>query len=136
MSTSETANAHGHCLCGGVKYEVFGPLREITYCHCEMCRRSTGHYFASTACEKADMRFVSADSLKWYESSEFARRGFCGQCGSQLFWEMKCASYIAILAGSLDKPTGLRGNQHIYTASKGDYYEICDGLPQKLEWES
>jgi hypothetical protein len=121
----------GHCLCGGVKYEVHGPLRDITYCHCEMCRRSTGHFFASTACDRADFRLVSSDSLQWYQSSELARRGFCKTCGSQLFWETKDAPYISILAGSVDKPTGLHGADHIYVGSKGDYYEITDGLPQK-----
>ena len=58
-----------------------------------------------------------------------ARRGFCSRCGSHLFWLSK-ADQMAILAASLDEPTGLKVGSHIFTADKGDYYEIADGLPQ------
>jgi hypothetical protein len=74
---------------------------------------------------------MQADSsLRWYQSSPEARRGFCGHCGSQLFWQAVNESAVSILAGSLDLQTGLTGADHIFTADKGDYYEICDGLPQ------
>ena len=34
------------------------------------------------------------------------------------------------MAGAFDKPSGLKGESHIFVADKGDYYAICDGLPQ------
>jgi hypothetical protein len=40
------------------------------------------------------------------------------------------------MAGALDLPTGLRADKHIFTAEKGDYYEICDGLPQSPGWHN
>ena len=42
----------GGCLCGGVRYAVTGPLRDIIACHCEQCRRSSGHFVAATACRR------------------------------------------------------------------------------------
>jgi hypothetical protein len=74
---------------------------------------------------------LTEGSVRWYQSSTVARRGFCEICGSQLFWDHAGASHISIMAGAIDAPTGLSGAEHIFVASKGDYYEICDGLPQK-----
>jgi hypothetical protein len=97
-----------------------------------MCRRASGHFVAFTACASDDLHLQSARALRWYQSSAHARRGFCETCGSQLFWEPQGGIYVAIAAGSLDDPTGLRAIEHIYVADVGDYYEISDGLPQKL----
>jgi hypothetical protein len=36
--------------------------------------------------------------------------------------------HVAIAAGTLDQPTGLRTVAHIYVADGGDYYTIADGL--------
>ena len=127
---SEGAVARGQCLCGGVRFEVHGPLRPVVYCHCSMCRRSSGHFDAATACAPEHLRLLSAQSLRWYRSSTIARRGFCGTCGSQLFWEPTHGGHISIWAGTLEMPTGLRPSMHIFVAEKGDYYEITDGLPQ------
>ena len=125
--------ASGACLCGDVRYEVRGPLRPVIVCHCSQCRRSTGHVLASTAARRADFVITHGDSLRWYDSSEKARRGFCGRCGSNLFWDGKGLDYVAISAGTLDPPTGLALARHIYVASKGDYYTIDDGLPQSRD---
>ena len=54
-------------------------------------------------------------------------------CGSFLFWDPSTKPEIAVSTGSLDAPTGVRLQSHIFTASKGDYYAISDGLPQNPE---
>ena len=126
----EHAVARGRCLCGGVRFEVHGALRPVIYCHCTMCRRSSGHFDAATACAPEHLRLLAAQPLRWYQSSASARRGFCGTCGSQLFWERTHGSHISIWAGTLDMPTGLKAVEHIFVGDKGDYYEITDGLPQ------
>jgi hypothetical protein len=125
------AVASGRCLCGGVRFEVRGPLRPVIYCHCTMCRRASGHFDAATACAPGHLRLLSAQPLRWYQSSAIARRGFCGTCGSQLFWEPVHGGHISIWAGTLDRPTGLKAAEHIFVGDKGDYYEITDGLPQR-----
>lgn len=127
---SQGTTARGQCLCGAVRFEVRGLLRPIIYCHCAMCRRASGHFAAATACAPEHLRLISAESLRWYRSSASARRGFCGTCGSPLFWEPAHGRHISIWAGTLDSPSGLEASTHIFTADKGDYYEIEDGLPQ------
>jgi hypothetical protein len=117
----------GSCLCGEVAFEVDGALRPVIGCHCHQCRKQTGHFLAATGAKLAHFTLTSDASLKWYRASDTARRGFCGACGSTLFWQRDGADYIAIAAGAIDEPTGLRLMGHIFCADKGDYYEITDG---------
>jgi hypothetical protein len=119
----------GGCLCGRVRYRVAGPLRPIVACHCGQCRRTSGHHTAATACRRGDLAVEGEDALTWYESTPGVRRGFCGRCGSSLFWDRDGSDTLSIFAGSLDQPSGLRMVMHIFTEDAGDYYQIADGLP-------
>jgi hypothetical protein len=71
--------------------------------------------------------------LRWIKSPNSdadARRGFCGECGSSLFWDPPGEDTISIAAGTLDPPTGLRIVGHWYTSQASDYYDLPDdGLP-------
>jgi len=130
MSTEPTAKASGACLCGSVKYEVDGPLRPIVYCHCAQCRRTSGHYVAATACNPDHLTLSVDKGLRWFRSSSYAERGFCATCGASVFWRPDHGDYVSIMAGTLDRPTGLRAVQHIFVTAASDYYSIDDGLPQ------
>lgn len=121
---------HGSCQCGAVRFQVLAPLAPPDACHCTQCRKQSGHYFVSTDVPKSALTLLSADSLRWYDSSEKVRRGFCMNCGSSLFFEPKFRDWIGIAMGAFDTPTQTRLTLHIFTAEKGDYYDITDGLPQ------
>lgn len=130
-SQRDDAGIHrGGCLCGAVRYEVRGDLRPVVNCHCGQCLRFHGHHGAYSGAPWDRVAITGEDSLRWYASSERARRGFCGVCGSSLFWERHGGGFLSIAAGSLDRPTGLRTVRHIFTAERADYYEISDGLEQ------
>ena len=124
----------GGCLCGAVSYEVRGPLRDVFICHCRECRRWHGHVGAFTAADRDDLVLTSADELRWIDSPDSdagARRGFCAECGSSLFWDAPDRPTVSIAAGTLDGPTGLRVTAHWYVSQAGDYYELpADGLPR------
>ena len=118
----------GGCLCGGVQYVVTGPLSDVINCHCGQCRRTHGHFAGYTEAPLSDFKLESSESLKWYQSSPQARRGFCSICGASLFWVPEGGDGVWIAAGTLDKPTGLRTLAHIFVADAGDYYTIADDL--------
>jgi len=120
----------GSCLCGAVHFEVSGPLRGVIFCHCSQYRKQTGHFFAATNVLTENLTISGEDQVKWYAASPDALRGFCGTCGSALFWKAKNYPYTAILAGAFDGAPGLVGLRHDFVANKGDYYQITDGLPQ------
>lgn len=117
----------GGCLCGAVRYRVTAPMRPVIACHCEQCRKTSGHHVAATSAPREAVEI--AGELRWYSSSDSAKRGFCPICGSNLFWDGPGAN-LSIFAGTLDTPTGLKLAGHIFIGDKGDYYEITDGLPQ------
>jgi hypothetical protein len=127
-------NSQGGCLCGGVRYEVSGELRQIVACHCSQCRRTSGNFVTATHCESANLTFESDKSLRWYRSSEGAERGFCGTCGGNLFWRHIGGDGVSIMAGTLDPPTGLRLTKHIFVADKSDYYDLNDDLEKLAQW--
>lgn len=130
-NTRSPRKATGHCLCGAIVYEVRGPLRPVNVCHCDECRRFSGSLWHATAAWRDDLRIDDPDRrLSWYQSSETARRGFCAACGSSLFMDYDNRPYMAITAGTLDKPTGLRMVRHIFTIERGDYYDLADDLPR------
>ncbi len=124
----------GGCCCGAVRYEVSQALTPVTFCHCSRCRRWHGHVGAWVAVDRPGFRLVEARGLRWYVSSPTVRKGFCGECGSSLFWDEDGELKISICAGTLDAPTGLTAKAHIYLGSKGDYYEVPDdGLLRREE---
>lgn len=130
MSEQSPVRATGRCLCGGVRYEVTGPMRPVMACHCRQCQRTSGNFVAASRCASADLTLVAKATLAWYRSSPEAERGFCRTCGGNLFWRPTGGTTTSIMAGTLDTPTGLTLREHIFVADKGDWYEITDGLPQ------
>ena len=124
----------GSCDCQRVVFELIGELRDVVFCHCSQCRKTSGHYWAATQVPKVNLNLIKATSLSWYDSSDKARRGFCSVCGSSMFYERKGIDKISVSAGSLEIPTSLDRMRHIYVTSKGDYYDISDDLPQFEEY--
>ncbi|MCY1077275.1 GFA family protein [Archangium lansingense] len=125
----------GGCACGAVRYGITLELTPVTFCHCSKCRRWHGHVGAYTAVDRPGFELTEQRGLRWYAASATVRRGFCGECGSSLFWDEEGAPKMSICAGTLDAPTGLTPKAHIYLGSQGDYYEVPDdGLIRREEF--
>lgn len=119
----------GSCLCGDVRFKVTGKLLgRANACHCSQCRKQSGHHWASANVAPSGIEITGP--VSWYEASAVAKRGFCKRCGSFLFWKAHDEDQISFALGALDDEGGIRLQGHIFTADKGDYYEISDGLPQ------
>jgi hypothetical protein len=128
-------NITGGCLCGGVRYQIVGKLRDVITCHCEQCRRTSGHFVAATACRKTNFKLTLQRTLQWYCAVVGFRRGFCNECGSSLFFEETGGERMSIAAGSLDKPQGLHIAAQIFVAEAGDYYTIDPQVPASKRGE-
>ena len=122
------------CLCGGVSFELHGPLDSVVACHCSQCRKQTGNYWASTHTADADLKMLKSQTLAWYRASENAQRGFCKACGSTLFWKKDGSDVTSVCAGAIDGESGLKLAGHIYVADAGDYYEIAGGGYRLQQW--
>ena len=130
MSDKATEQVTGGCLCGAVRFTATGKLRPVVLCHCGQCRKWHGHVGAYTAVDHGGFKLTEQRGLRWFDSSAIAKRGFCAECGSSLFWQGKGKPYISIAAGTLDPPTHLKSDRHFFVVDKGDYYEIDEHLPQ------
>lgn len=128
---SKASPTHGRCLCAGIRYVVRGKLRDVIDCHCERCRRFTGHHMAATSARLRDITIEDADSLlRWFWPAPEVGYAFCARCGSSLFWQcVDDATRWTICAGTLDTPTGLKTTQAWWISEAGDYYSRPD-LPE------
>ena len=124
----------GRCLCGAVRYEVRGPLQDVLICHCEECRRWHGHISAFTAARREDLVLDDQHAMRWIDSpasDAHARRGFCGACGSSLFWDAPGRETISIAAGTVDGSVALHVAGHIFVSERAAYDDLPDdGLPR------
>jgi len=92
--------------------------------------RQTGHFVAATNVPDERLVIEGGEAIAWFAASDEAKRGFCGRCGSLLFWKHRDLDTVSVMAGAFDTPTGLVAECHIFVSDKGDYYTIDDGLPQ------
>lgn len=131
----EREPAHGRCLCGGVRFTLRGESRDVVNCHCERCRRFTGHHMAATSASVGDIEVDDEDALlTWFFPVPEAGYGFCSRCGSSLFWQSSAdEARWSICAGTLDPPTGMTTVQAWWVSHASDYHVRPD-LPE-LETE-
>ena len=126
----------GSCLCGGIRYEIHGPVGSALYCHCSMCRKWHGTAFrARLSVPVSSFRFVRGEELLVeYRSSAINIRRFCRVCGSPIVnsWSGEPDCY-GLAMGSLDDDPQVRSSCHIYVGSKAPWFEITDNLPQFSE---
>ena len=118
------------CLCGGIKIKVKGKLRHIINCHCSQCMKTHGNYAAYTACPENNITFIKKRTLKWYNSSKIAKRGFCSNCGASMFYKLFNSNNISIAAGMLNNPTKLKTHFNIFTKKKLDFYKLDLKIPK------
>jgi hypothetical protein len=123
----------GSCLCGGVRFAIEGELEPIQLCHCSQCRKAQGTPFASNipVPTTAFRLFSGGELLKAYESSPGKQRVFCSNCGSPIYSQNeRLPGVLRIRAGILDGDLATRPQAHIYVASKANWWELDDDLPQ------
>lgn len=125
----------GGCQCGAVRYELRA-IPKSTICHCRMCQKAVGNFFAALAMvNKADLTWVSGEP-SFYASSNVAKRGFCAACGTPLTFGFNERDTIEVTTGSLDDPAAFPMTEHFGIESRLPWVTIGEGLPQHRTDES
>jgi hypothetical protein len=121
----------GGCLCGGVRYQITGPLDRSTLCHCATCRRASGsHVLGWVTIAKRDFLFTSNLPAE-FRSSTPVLRTFCPTCGTPLtYWHDKWPEHIDVTIGSLDAPGSVAPADHTWMSHAVAWDKPADGLPQ------
>lgn len=134
MSTQD--HYAGSCLCGGIQYEVRGPLGDIIQCHCRRCRKATGTAFATNSpIAKADFYLLQGQQLlKSFTTTTGVSRNFYSECGSPIYSvKADLPDVYRLRIGSLDTPIEQKPTCHFYVGSKAEWEDIHDTLPQYNE---
>lgn len=95
----------GGCQCGTVRFRMEGELTHSSICHCRMCQKASGGYYAPLVSVRGTELEWTRGERKRFKSSNFAFRGFCGDCGTPLTYE--APDGLAIAAGAFDDPAAL-----------------------------
>lgn len=128
----------GSCLCNQVQYEITSRPKQINLCHCQMCQKFSGSAFGAFMFVPAEGFKVTKgqDKIKIFNSSDWAARSFCSNCGSSIEYIVKEETGLKFLAaGTLDDDPGISAHHHIFTADKADWFDIEADIPQFPDYE-
>ena len=127
--------AHGQCQCGAVTFELQLPSKWLAHCHCSMCRHAHGAGYVTWLGMPSE-RCVVDDSeaqLRWFSSSAEAERGFCGRCGSPLFFRSsRWPGELHVAFAQVRDPVDRNPQAHVFWDSHVAWaLPADDGLPRK-----
>ena len=126
----------GGCQCGAVRYELARPPHDASICHCRMCQRATGSYFAPLASVGNSDFSVTKGELAIYASSAVAERGFCAECGSPLTFRYLEEEEISVAIPSLDAPDLVAPEIQYGIESVSAHFHGLSDLPGETTEES
>ena len=122
---SKTTEAKGQCLCGAVQVEAKALETSVGACHCTTCRRwGGGPFFAVSA--GTDLTFEGEENIVRFSSSDWAERGFCGKCGTHLFYHLKDGSAYIMAAGLFGDVEGYVFDHQVFVDERPGYYAFAN----------
>lgn len=122
----------GWCLCGACSFELVGKHNWVGHCHCESCRRATSSPFTTWIGQQNGFwRFTGAQPVE-YASSPGTMRGFCGTCGSPLFYRSdRYPNETHFYAALLENPAGVEPGAHFNADEMLAWIHLADHLPRR-----
>lgn len=123
----------GGCSCGAVRFEVRGPLGKASICHCRMCQKAYGNFFAPlVSVREAFMVWTKAEPRR-FQSSNLVKRGFCDHCGTPLTYE--APDGLALSIAAFDHPEAIEPVIQYGIESKLGYVDHLGALEARTTLE-
>lgn len=123
----------GQCMCGAVTYRA-ETEDKVSVCYCKMCQRWASGVFMGVMTESFEIA-GGEDRLAVVKSSDWAERGFCRECGSNLFYRVPEHGYLSVAMGSLDDTSGLRPRIQFYVDKRPDGFALAAETKEMTEDE-
>lgn len=128
----------GGCFCGAIRYR-FTDVFDAGYCHCSICRRTTGAPMIAWANTPAPGFNLLQGEPKFLSSSYDFKRGFCGECGTLMFSRSKDPArwaYVSIHHGTIDRAAEIEPAVHICWSDRLPWFDTTDHLPRVADTSS
>lgn len=119
----------GGCQCGAVRFRVEGALLNASICHCRMCQKAFGNFYAPLATAPADGLSWTRGAPKRFASSNHVKRGFCAECGTPLTYE--APDGVALAIGAFDHPEEIAPTIQYGLEGKLPYVDALSSLPAR-----
>ena len=124
----------GGCLCGAVQVVANEASSDFGACHCGTCRRWGGGPFLAVDCG-VEVHFEGEKHIQVFDSSAWAERGFCGRCGTHLFYRIKESGQTILPVGLFGLQTGFAFDRQVFVDHKPDYYDFANETTKLTEAE-
>lgn len=119
-----TRSINGRCNCGAVCFTGLAKEGAVSVCHCDMCRRWSSGPYLSISCR--DMCFEGEQAITVVRSSDWAERGFCGRCGSNIYYHLVGTIEYQIAVGTLDDQSNLHLELQVFTDRRPPFYSFAE----------
>lgn len=127
MSLANIPTYSGGCQCGAVRFHVEGAMGEPSICHCRMCQKAFGAFYAPLVnTSSAKLTWTRGEPTR-FRSSNHVQRGFCEKCGTPLTYEAPAG--VAIAIGAFDQPEELAPTVQWGIEEKLPYVDRLHELP-------
>jgi hypothetical protein len=118
----------GGCQCGAVRYALLEQPDNPHICHCRMCQKAFGSFFAPLTGVTLDKFEVTRGTLAKFKSSDLVERGFCRDCGTPLSFRFVASDRISVAIGSLDEPEKVQPKLQCGNEARLSWFDKLPGL--------
>jgi hypothetical protein len=125
----------GGCQCGAVRYELLEKPRGAHICHCRMCQKQFGNFFAALCGVPKDKFRLTRGTMAKFRSSEKVQRGFCKDCGTPLTYEPLDRGSISVSIGSLDNHSAMPPEIQFGIEAREPWFNNLHELPAYVSGE-
>ncbi len=119
----------GGCQCGAVRYALLTQPDNPHICHCRMCQKAFGSFFAPLTGVPLSKFEVTRGALALFRSSDLVERGFCRDCGTPLSFRFIDSDRISVSIGSLDEPEKVEPTHQFGNEARLSWFAKLPNLP-------
>jgi hypothetical protein len=124
-------DASGGCQCGAVRYHVSAMLDTSHICHCRMCQKAAGNFFAALVGIPRDaIVWTRGEPASFYSSDQVAR-GFCRDCGTPLYYDYLSSKHLNLTTGSFDEPARFTPKYQFGVEARMPWFDTLPSLQQE-----
>ena len=129
------AKLEGGCACGAVRYRLKSKPLFVHCCHCLNCQRQTGSAFViNLLIERDRVQLLAGEpvaiAVPRDEAGKYKQKIYrCPECQVAVYSQYTRASVLFVRGGTLDDPSSVAPDVHIFTRTKLPWVTLPDSVP-------